>query len=82
MRPGIRHAPSLGRISNRQRQRDAQAAIEIAQRMWSTLMLALATNGGEIEIDPKHVRTITESMDYELVDHPTKPGMKVVRLLR
>ena len=82
MRTGMRHAPSFGKISNRQRQRDAQAAIVSAQRMWSTLMLALATAGGEIEIDPKHVQTITESMDYELVNHPTKPGMKLARLLR
>ena len=68
--------------SNRQIRREAVAAIDLGLHVWKTLMLALATAGGEIEIDPKHVRTITDKMDYELVDHPTKPGMKVVRLLR
>mgnify|MGYP001569002898 FL=1 len=80
--PWRRISVTFPRISNRQRQRNANLALQHAANAKMITVAILAQKGGEIIVTKGTIEQVTPDMDFEVIINPADENERIVRIVK
>lgn len=78
----MRMTTRFPKVSNRERQRLAQAALRKTVEMRILLLAVLAQKGGEVIVTEGTIHQVTGEMDFEVIVNPANEKERIVRIVK